>query len=57
MRTNTEGASGSVGFVMKAFVDIVVTVMANVDLGIALDADNFVGVALFGLFLNRNAAD
>ncbi len=42
---------------MKAFADIVVTVMANVDLGIALAADNFVGAALFGLFLNRNTAD
>ncbi len=32
----------------------VVTVMANVDLGIALAADNFVDAALFGLFFNRN---
>ncbi len=50
MRMNREAVSDSVGFGMKA----VVTVMSNLDLGIALAADNFVAAALFGLFLNRN---
>ncbi len=46
MRMNRGAVLGSVVFGMKA----VVTVMANVDLGIALAAE----AALFGLFLNRN---